>query len=102
VGTTAQGLTPAQVSRIFFVNPQGFPLANYPAQILSTGELVPAARPAMTFSRASEKLIISWPSNYSLYSAPEVTGPWYSEYGVASPYTNHFNERRRFFQIRAN
>jgi hypothetical protein len=102
VGTSAQGLTASQVSRIFFVNPQGFPRANYPAQILSTGELVPAARPVMSFSRASNKLVISWPTNYSLYSAPEVTGPYYFVDRAVSPYTNSFNEARRFFQIKAN
>jgi hypothetical protein len=41
-GTSASGLTQAQLSQIFFVNPAGLPLGQYSARILSSGEIVPA------------------------------------------------------------
>jgi len=42
-GTSATGLTASQLAQIQFSNPSGFPSGNYPAQLLSTGELVPAS-----------------------------------------------------------
>jgi hypothetical protein len=40
-GTSASGLTSAQLSQIAFSNPAGLPSGTYPAKILSTGEVVP-------------------------------------------------------------
>jgi hypothetical protein len=43
VGTSSQGLTPDQLSRIHFVNPPGLPPGSYSAAILATGEVVPTS-----------------------------------------------------------
>lgn len=40
-GSSASGLTPAQVSQISFVDPLGAPAGTYGAQILASGEVVP-------------------------------------------------------------
>ncbi len=40
-GSSGTGLTPDQLSRIFFTNPEGFDAGTYGAAILSTGEVIP-------------------------------------------------------------
>jgi hypothetical protein len=42
-GTSATGLTPAQLAQVNFINPAGFDPGTYPAAILATGEVVPTA-----------------------------------------------------------
>jgi hypothetical protein len=42
-GSNSSGLTIGQLARTTFSNPGGFPAGNYPAKLLSTGELVPDA-----------------------------------------------------------
>ncbi|GHB98840.1 autotransporter-associated beta strand repeat-containing protein [Cerasicoccus arenae] len=45
IGSTVNGVTNDQLSRIFFSNPPGLPTGLYTAQILSTGEIVPIPVP---------------------------------------------------------
>lgn len=40
-GSSSSALTSGQLAEIVFVNPTGWPAGNYPARILSTGEVVP-------------------------------------------------------------
>jgi len=101
VGTTAQGLTAAQLGRIVFVNPDAMPGANYPARILSTGEIVPAARPPLSFAPSSGKLVLSWTGNYQLVTAINVNGPYTLVPGASSPYTNSFVDPQRFFRLKS-
>ncbi|HMJ67195.1 MAG TPA: hypothetical protein VK615_17755, partial [Candidatus Binatia bacterium] len=101
VGTTAQGLNAAQLGTIIFENPAGLPVGSYPARILSTGEIVPAARPAMMFSRSANRLVISWSGDYWLLTATNVAGPFTAIMGATSPYTNLFTGPQRYFQLRS-
>lgn len=41
-GQHAGSITPQQLSQVLFINPVGLPAGNYPARMLSTGEVVPA------------------------------------------------------------
>jgi hypothetical protein len=102
VGTTAQGLTPSQLGRIVFVDPDGLPAASYPARILATGEIVPGPRPTLNMAGSPRCLVLSWTGNYRLFSAPNVTGPYTPAFGASSPYTNSFSDPRRFFQLRSD
>jgi hypothetical protein len=75
-GTSSQGLTAAQVGQVTFVDPVGWPAGNYPAQILSTGELIPAVPPPRALMRNPDALILSWTGDYQLLSATNVGGPY--------------------------
>ena len=44
-GSSTAGLTTSQLAQITFVNPTGFPTGNFPAKILSSGEIVPNGTP---------------------------------------------------------
>ncbi len=99
-GTNAQGLTPAQLTKITFVNPSGWPPGNYRARILDTGEVVPGAPgPPITLTRGSGGLILSWPGNYQLLSATNVLGPYTVVSGAVSPTTNAFTAPQGFFHL---
>jgi hypothetical protein len=101
VGTTSQGLTAAQLDKIFFDHPAGLPPGNYPARILPSGEIVPAAPPSITFARASNKLVLSWTGDYQLRTATNIAGPFVNVVGATSPYTNSFNDPQRYFELRS-
>jgi len=103
-GNSAQGLTATQLSRIYFISPAGLPIGNYPARILATGEVVPAARPSIEFTRSANRLVLSWPADYQLYSATNVAGIFTLVAGATSPYTNNlnFSEPQRYFQLRSS
>jgi hypothetical protein len=100
-GTSQSGLTPAQLNRIRFVNPAGMPAGSYSARILNTGEVVPSPRPAIGMAHISNRMVISWTGNYQLYSSTNLAGPFSIINGATSPYTNTFNEPRRFFYLRS-
>jgi hypothetical protein len=99
VGTNAQGLTTSQLSQITFVNPGGLPAGHYPAQILSTGEIVPAAPPPLAFTRSPGALVLSWTGDYQLLSATNVTGPYDPIPGATTPFTNPFVGPQHFFRL---
>ena len=102
IGTNAQGLTSAQLQRIIFVNPGGFAAGNYPAQILSNGEIVPNAnQPTLGHSTTSRPLVLSWNGNYSLWTTTNLLGTWTVIPGATSPYTNSFTDPQRFFHLRS-
>ena len=101
-GTTAQGLTAAQLNRIYFYAPAGLPTGNYPARILATGEVVPvAAGPTITYTRSTNQLVLSWPTGFQLYTATNVTGPYTPVPNAESPYAVNFTDPQRYFQLRA-
>jgi hypothetical protein len=99
-GTNASGLTSAQVNRIRFVNPGGFPAGTYAARILNTGEVVPYA-PAVSAVKSGNGLVITWPdSSYFLQGATNVFGPWTNVVNASSPYTNNFaGGPQEFFRL---
>jgi hypothetical protein len=99
VGTNAQGLTASQVSQVTFVNPVGWPAGNYPARILSNGEIIPTVLPPLTFASKPDAFILSWAGDYSLLSATNVTGPYVPIPGATNPFTNAFVGPQRFFRL---
>jgi hypothetical protein len=98
-GADPSALSASQLKQIIFSNPGGFPSGNYPAQLLSTGELVPAPRPTLQSIRSGSGLVLSWPSGYELLSATNLTGPYTPVNGATSPWTNSFTKPREFFKI---
>jgi hypothetical protein len=65
-GYDASALTASQLAQIQFANPGGFAPGPYPAQLLSTGELVPAPRPTLQMTRTGSALVFTWSGNYQL------------------------------------
>jgi len=99
-GNDASGLTASQLRQIVFSNPGGFAPGAYPAQLLSTGELVPnAARPTLQSARIGSALVFSWTGNHRLLSATNLAGPYTPVSGASSPWTNHFTKPREFFML---
>jgi hypothetical protein len=98
-GTNAEGLSEAQLLKVIFVNPAGWP-GEYAARILDTGEVVPAMRPLLGMTRDSAGLALSWPGEYDLFSATNLLGPFLKVDAAASRATNQFNAPQQFFQLR--
>ncbi|MGN6553821.1 MAG: hypothetical protein ACTHLW_08880 [Verrucomicrobiota bacterium] len=98
-GNNASGLNASQLSQITFANPGGFPSGNYPAQLLSTGELVPAARPLLQFARIGSTLVLTWSSGFQLLSATNVIGPYTPVPNASSPWTNSLAKPQEFFEL---
>jgi hypothetical protein len=96
-GSNASALTASQVNQITFSNPAGFAPGTYPAQILSTGEIVPGQRPTLASSRSGSALVLTWPANYRLLSATNLAGSWTPVSGATSPWTIHFTKPQEFF-----
>jgi len=101
VGTSAQGLTRAQLDLIRFANPAGLLPGTYPAVILATGEVVPGPRPTVSMTRSSSGMRFSWSGNYQLYTSTNVVGPYSPISGATSPYTNSFTDPQHFFFLRS-
>jgi hypothetical protein len=99
VGSSSQGLTAAQLSQITFVNPGGWSAGNYPARILSTGEIVPAVPPPLAFTQSANALVLSWTGDNQLLSATNVNGPYDPIPGATNPFTNPFAGPQRFFRL---
>lgn len=100
LGTNAQGLTEAQLSKLVFVNPVGWRSGQYPARILKTGEIVPGVPPALAVTRDSASLVLSWPGEYDLLSATNIHGPFIEVTNATNPLTNLFDLPQQFFQLR--
>jgi hypothetical protein len=102
VGTNSAGLTAQQLSLVTFLNPGGLPPGNYPAAILSTGELVPTTgAPTLGFTRQSGKLVLSWSGSFKLYTSTNVAAHYTPVSGASSPYTNSFADPQRFFRLQS-
>ena len=86
-GNSSVGLTPNQLSQLRFVNPAGSPPGYYDAQILSNGEVVPAAA-SLQLLRLDNQLVLIWTGNAQLLSATNLFGPYEPVSEAASPYTN--------------
>lgn len=101
VGTTAAGLSSGQLAQIHFVNPAGLPGGTYQARILATGEVVPIPRPALSFSRTGNMLVLSWQGSAVLQAATNVVGPYIDITNAVSPTTNIIgSEFQRYFRLR--
>jgi hypothetical protein len=100
MGTNAQGLSGSQRRQVWFRNPAGFSEGDHPARILASGEIVPVERATIAVVTTASGLRLSWSGGYELFTATNVAGPYVRVNGAASPYTNSFGERQRFFQLR--
>jgi hypothetical protein len=94
-GSNSAGLTAQQLALIKFSLSGGL----YPAQILSTGEIIPAVLPPLAFTSNPTTFILSWTRDYQLQSATNVAGPYFPIPGATPPYTNPFVGSRRFFRL---
>ena len=99
VGTNAQGLTEAQLQRLTFVNPIGWPRGTYTARILASGELVPAVPPSLVFTENSNELTLSWTGDSRLVTSTNLTGPYLFVPGATSPFTTTFTDPTRWFRL---
>ena len=100
-GTSQSGLTPNQLAQIQFTNPAGFAPGTYPAQILSTGEVVPTSAPTLGFQKSGANLVLNWPGNFILQNATNVAGPYVDITNATSPYGFDTSEfPKRFFRLR--
>jgi len=100
-GNSGSGLTQAQLLQIQFLNPAGLPARLYPAQLLASGEVVPAQPPVLLSSWNRNGLILNWSSGFVLQSAMNVQGPYSDVTNANSPYTNlGFQLPRQFFRLR--
>lgn len=99
-GSGENGLTPAQLQQIEFVNPAGFPAETWFAKILPTGEVVPTTIPSLTEALSGTNLVLNWPGTFVLQAATNLPGPYVDVPG-SSPYTNSTGQfPRRFFRLR--
>jgi hypothetical protein len=98
-GNDASGLSASQLQQVAFANPDGFAPGTYPAQILSSGEIVPGQRPTLAAERIPNGLVLTWPGNYQLTSATNVAGPYLPVSGASSPWTNSFSAPQQFFML---
>jgi hypothetical protein len=96
-GSSSSGLTAQQLSQIQFKNPNGAS-GNFPARILSTGEIVPGR--ILLSQRSGNSLVLQWGNGSVLQSATNVMGPWQDVSGATSPYTVPFTGPQRFFRVR--
>jgi hypothetical protein len=99
IGTNEHGLSSNQLSRVIFVNPPGWPPGNIPALLLSTGELVPAVPPSVSVARHSNSFVLSWPDDYDLFTATNVSGPYSKIAGATSPFTNSPSLPQQYFRL---
>ena len=99
-GVDSSGLNASQLAQIQFISPGGYAPGVYPARLLSTGELVPAAPPFLQSTHYRSGLMLTWPSGYQLLSATNVAGPYAPVPDVSSPWTNFFMKPQEFFRLR--
>lgn len=99
-GTAADGLVPAQVQQIQFVNPAGFGAGTWPAKILPTGEIVPTTVLPLSESSTGNNVVIQWSGAYVLQAATNLPGP-FEDVSGSSPYTNDKTQfPQQFFRLR--
>jgi hypothetical protein len=96
-GNNSNALTAQQLSQISFINPDG-QSGTFPAQILSTGEIIPSR--LLLAQETTRKLVLQWPSDSTLQSATNLSGPWQDVNPGTSSYTNFLTDPEQFFRLR--
>jgi hypothetical protein len=100
-GNDATGLNAGQLSQIQFSNPAGFAAGTYSAQILATGEIVPATAASVTMTQQQNNLVLAWPNGWVLQTATNPSGPFSDMSTATSPYTNNMQDGpQRYFRLR--
>jgi hypothetical protein len=90
------GLTARQLQQIRFVNPGGLPAGEYLAQILDTGEIVPAVTREISIQANGGNFVVNWSDNRVLQGANNIEGP-YADVASQSPYSVEVNAFSRLF-----
>jgi len=98
-GNDASGLSSQQLAQIQFHNPAGA-TGNYPATILSTGEIVPTQ--VLISQASSNGLTLSWSPGFILQTSTNVTG-LFEDFSSPTSFTHTvtFSEPMRFFRLRS-
>ena len=96
-GTNSYGLTREQLSQIRFRDPLALS-GNFPARVLSNGEVVPHR--LLIADRSGSDLVLTWPNGDFLQSSTNAAGPFEDLIQTLSPF--HFSSRDpiRFFRAR--
>ena len=71
---------------IMFTSPSGYPPGYYPAYRRADGEIIPLQPARISYRRAANSLVLTWPEGYQLFQSFEVTGPYYPISYAASPW----------------
>jgi hypothetical protein len=99
-GTSQNGLSAQQLSKIVFRDPAGLPAGTYLASMLPTGEIVPAQQPTLSHTRMGSHWVFTWPAGFSLQTATNVLGPYEEVVGATSPFTNIVTgDHMRFYRV---
>jgi hypothetical protein len=96
---TADAYIRYRVESISFIDPAGYPPGTYRAYRKPSGEIVPLGRPAISYTRESNRLVLTWPEGYQLYTSDKVTGP-FEAMDAQSGWSANFSDPRRFFVLR--
>jgi hypothetical protein len=96
---TADAQTPSRLRSIKFIDPAGYPPGTYAAMRRPDGEIVPLRRPAISYTRENNRLVLTWPEGYQLYTSDKVTGP-FEPMDAQSGWSATFSDPQRFFVLR--
>jgi hypothetical protein len=101
VGSSSNGLTAAQLAQVQFINPSGFAAGRYAAQILPTGEIVPAQAAVLLEGIDARNLVLTWPGGLILQNATNVSGPYLDVGSARSPFSwDTASAPQQFFRLR--
>jgi hypothetical protein len=96
-GNSSSALTAQQLSQIQFANPNGVN-GVYFATILPSGEIVPGH--PLNVRVVPGAMVLTWGNGFTLQTSINVAGPYLDVTNAVSPFTNAFNEPKRFFRLR--
>lgn len=99
-GAGPSGLNASQLAKVRFRNPAGLPAGDYGARILSTGEIVPASRPPVSYARNGNQLTLQWPAGWTLQTATNISGPFVDVNSSGSYTTSTSADPQRYFRLR--
>jgi len=105
-GRTSSGLTARQLSQIRFRNPIGYQSGEYPATILSSGEIVPQsptplAPPYLRYARSGDAFTVQWSPGFILQTATNTIGPFFDVFTSGTSYSLPITaDAQRFFRLR--
>jgi hypothetical protein len=55
--------------------------------------------PTLAITQDETNVVLSWPGTFNLQSAPDLTGPYTTISGAASPYTNSVSDTMQFYRL---
>jgi hypothetical protein len=96
---TADEYTRYRIQNITFIDPAGYPPGHYRAWRKADGEIVPLDQPRITFTRDANRMVLTWPEGYQLYTAETVVGP-FQPVDAQSGWSATFSDPQRFFLLR--